>query len=105
MGEFIIMMRIANEHIKRNGVFVPMNERKSKELENEKEEVVDLFSFDDFNEEVFIDYVCVDCGCLDPVPEFIVGECSYELEPGESPVFVCPECNGDLVRKKESAEE
>ncbi|MBD2872922.1 hypothetical protein IDH41_30615 [Paenibacillus sp. IB182493] len=81
-----------------------MNERKDKERDDEKEEVAEMFSFDD-EEEVFIDYVCVDCGCVDPVPDFIVGECSYELEPGESPVFVCPECNGDLVRKKEPAEE
>lgn len=84
-----------------------MNERKDKERDNKKEEVAEIFSFDDDDdeEEVFIDYVCVDCGCLDPVPDFIVGECSYELELGESPVFVCPECNGDLVRKKEPAEE
>lgn len=82
-----------------------MNEKKGKEQDSEKVEVVELFSFDDDEEEVFIDYVCVDCGCLDPVPDFIVGECSYELGPGESPVFLCPECNGDLVRKKEPAEE
>ncbi|OMF38400.1 hypothetical protein BK133_02440 [Paenibacillus sp. FSL H8-0548] len=81
-----------------------MNERKGKKQDSEKEEAVELFSFDDEEEEVFIDYVCVDCGCLDPVPDFIVGECSYELGPEESPVFVCPECNGDLVRKKEPAE-
>lgn len=82
------------------------DKRKDNEQDNEKEEAVEIFPFDDDEEEeVFIDYVCVDCGCLDPVPDFIVGECSYGLKPGESPVFVCPECNGDLVRKKEPAEE
>ncbi|MGX4588426.1 hypothetical protein [Paenibacillus chitinolyticus] len=45
------------------------------------------FSFFDDEPEVFIDYVCVDCGCIDPVPEFVVGECAYDLEPGESPEF------------------
>ncbi|MEK3661772.1 hypothetical protein MKY19_07750 [Paenibacillus sp. FSL R5-0744] len=38
--------------------------------------------------EVWIDYVCVECGTVDPVPEFIVGECAYDLESGESPEFV-----------------
>lgn len=60
---------------------------------------------DDDEEEIFIDYISVDCGCLDPVPEFIVTECSYDLKPGEKPEFFCPECNGTLVRKKEPAEE
>lgn len=62
---------------------------------------IDLLNFDDDEPEVFIDYVCVDCGCIDPVPEFIVAECAYDLEPGEEPEFFCPECNGTLVRKKE----
>lgn len=51
--------------------------------------------------EVFIDYVCVDCGCIDPVPEFIVAECAWGDEDGEDPTFFCPECNGTLVRKEE----
>lgn len=54
--------------------------------------------------EVWIDYVCVECGELDPVPEFIVGECSYGLKAGESPEFFCPSCNGALVRKEEPAD-
>lgn len=84
-----------------------MNNRKGKEQDREekKEIEIDFDFFDEDEEEVFIDYVCVDCGCIDPVPDFIVGECSYDLEPGESPVFVCPECNGDLVRKEKLAEE
>lgn len=51
---------------------------------------IDFSLFDDDEPEVFIDYVCVECGCIDPVPEFIVAECAYD----------CPECNGTLVRKK-----
>lgn len=83
-----------------------MDKRENKEQAKVQEEAHKVYAFeDDEEEEVFIDYVCVDCGCLDPVPDFIVGECSYELGPGESPVFVCPECNGDLVRKKEPATE
>ncbi|MEF2247335.1 hypothetical protein [Paenibacillus sp. IITD108] len=82
-----------------------MGKRKGREQHSEEGKEIEIFSFDDDEEEVFIDYVCVDCGCLDPVPDFIVGECSYGLEPGESPVFVCPECNGDLVRKGKPAEE
>ncbi|CQR51316.1 hypothetical protein PRIO_6538 [Paenibacillus riograndensis SBR5] len=54
--------------------------------------------------EVWIDYVCVECGMVDPVPEFIVAECSYELEAGASPEFFCPVCNGTLVRKEEPAD-
>ena len=62
---------------------------------------MDLSCFDNDEPEVFIDHVCVECGCIDPVPEFIVAECAYDLEPGEEPEFFCPECNGTLVRKKE----
>ncbi|MNW28740.1 hypothetical protein D3C74_55780 [compost metagenome] len=62
---------------------------------------IDLSCFDNDEPEVFIDYVCVECGCIDPVPEFIVAECAYDLEPGEEPEFFCPGCNGTLVRKKE----
>jgi|GEM_PF-7013268 len=65
----------------------------------------DLSFWDDDEPEVFIDYVCVDCGCIDPVPEFIVTECAYDLELGEEPEFFCPECNGTLVRKKEPTEQ
>lgn len=38
--------------------------------------------------EVWIDYVWVECGTIDPVPEFIVAECSDGLEDGESPEFL-----------------
>jgi hypothetical protein len=42
----------------------------------------------------------VECGCIDPVPEFIVGEFSYDLEPGEEVEMFCPKCNGTMRRKK-----
>ncbi|WP_168123878.1 hypothetical protein [Paenibacillus sp. HB172176] len=84
-----------------------MNERKNnRQDEEEKGDMKEVFYFeDDDEEEIFIDYYCVDCGCIDPVPEFIVAECAYDLEPGESPEFFCPECNGTLVRKEKPAEE
>lgn len=41
---------------------------------------------------------------IDPVPEFIVAECAYDLETGESPEFVCPVCNGTLARKEVPAD-
>jgi DNA-directed RNA polymerase subunit RPC12/RpoP len=50
--------------------------------------------------DVFIDYVCIACGCIDPVPEFIVDECVWGDEDGEEPTFFCPECNGTMVRKE-----
>lgn len=78
-----------------------MDERKNKGQEHDDV----WYPFEEDEEEVFIDYVCEACGCLDPVPDFIVGECSYGLKPGESPVFVCPECNGNLVRKEKPATE
>lgn len=81
-----------------------MSERENKERDKTEKEEHYLFEDDD-EEEIFIDYICVDCGCLDPVPEFIVAECSYDLEPGDKPEFFCPECNGTLVRKKEPAKE
>jgi hypothetical protein len=56
-------------------------------------------------EQKFIDFKCVDCGCIDPVPEFIVGEFSWDLEDGEEVEMHCPECNGTMRRKKEEAED
>lgn len=50
--------------------------------------------------DVFIDYVCLECGCIDPVPDFIVDECSWGYEDGEEPTFFCPACNGTMVRKE-----
>jgi len=45
-------------------------------------------------------YVCVECGGIYPVPEFIVAECTYDLDARESQEVVCPACNGTLVRKE-----
>jgi hypothetical protein len=33
--------------------------------------------------EICIDFVCLACGCIDPVPEFIVSEFSYDLKKGQ----------------------
>ena len=82
-----------------------MSEDKRKEEELAKLNEGMENAFDDFlgldEPEVYIDYVCVDCGCMDPVPEFIVAECAMDMESGEEPEFFCPECNGTLVRKQE----
>jgi len=84
-----------------------MNEERRKAKEKTQDKVyedsleIDVAYFDDDEPEEFIDYVCVECGYIDPVPEFIVAECAYDLNPNEDPEFFCPECNGTLVRKKE----
>lgn len=76
--------------------------RREEELAKLNEGMED--SFDDFpgldEPEVYIDYIRVDCGCIDLVPEFIVAECAMDMEAGE-PEFFCPECNETLVRKQE----
>jgi hypothetical protein len=69
------------------------------DMENIDEEFLGL------NEpEIFIDFVCLACGCIDPVPEFIVGEFSYDLKKGQEVELFCPKCNGTMRRKKEKAE-
>ncbi|WP_438498558.1 hypothetical protein [Paenibacillus sp. IHBB 3054] len=81
--------------------------KKTQDPENEQDKLseVDLWNpWEEEEPEVWIDYVCVECGMMDPVPEFIVAECSYELEARESPEFFCPACNGTLVRKEEPAD-
>jgi len=87
-----------------------MDEKTRKEIqarmqaEFEKETIEELLGMND--PEVFIDHVCVECGFIDLVPEFIVAECAWGDEDGEEPTFFCPECNGTLVRKdKPKAEE
>jgi DNA-directed RNA polymerase subunit RPC12/RpoP len=81
---------------------------KARGEENEQDKAKELELWNPWEEEeepeIWIDYVCVECGLIDPVPEFIVAECSYELEAGESPEFFCPVCNGTLVRKEEPAD-
>ncbi|HEY0828608.1 MAG TPA: hypothetical protein VGE40_10970 [Bacilli bacterium] len=51
--------------------------------------------------EVFIDFVRLVCGCIDPVPEFIIDEFSWDLKKGEEVEMCCPKCNGTMIRKKE----
>jgi hypothetical protein len=83
---------------------------KNKEKKRVEKQQVDL-AFDDMgnaeeeflglNEpEVFVDFVCLSCGCIDPVPEFIIGEFSYDLKKGEEVEMFCPKCNGTMRRKK-----
>ncbi|HEX6922958.1 MAG TPA: hypothetical protein VF149_03975 [Bacillales bacterium] len=63
----------------------------------------DLFGLND--KEEIIMFQCVDCGGMDPVPEFVVGEFSFELEEGEEVEVECPKCNGTMRRAKEKAED
>lgn len=83
-----------------------MKKEEGQKREQDKEKELSLWDSweEEMEPEVWIDYVCVECGMFDPVPEFIVAECSYELEAGEFPEFFCPACNGTLVRKEEPAD-
>jgi len=65
--------------------------QKQRERESKKRQVVlvvddmenaeeDFLGLND--PEVFIDFICLACGCIDPVPEFIIGEFSYGLKKG-----------------------
>ena len=78
---------------------------KGEEKKADEQKEWDFGEFWEEEPEVWIDYVCEACGEPDPVPEFMVEECSYGLKAGESPEFVCPVCNGTLVRKEEPADE
>lgn len=51
-------------------------------------------------EEQMIEFQCMNCGAIDEVPEFIIGEFSYDLEEGEEVEMYCPECNGTTRRKR-----
>jgi hypothetical protein len=52
-------------------------------------------------EDQIIEFQCIDCGCIDEVPDFVVGEFSIDLKTGEEVEMVCPSCNGTLRIKKE----
>jgi hypothetical protein len=54
--------------------------------------------------EVYLDFECIECGCIDPVPEFIIGEFSVDLKKGEEVEMHCPECDGTMRRKKKVEE-
>lgn len=47
-----------------------------------------------------IEFQCIDCGSIDEVPAFVVGEFSVGLKEGEEVEMFCPECNGTIRRKK-----
>jgi hypothetical protein len=87
-------MRSMNENKTRNGEFVRMSEESKRKGKEERLDWwnEDILLDDDDEEEKFIDYVCTECGCIDPVPEFIVEECAWDYEEGE------------MIRKKEKAE-
>lgn len=52
-------------------------------------------------EDQIIEFQCIDCGCIDEVPDFVIGEFSVDLKTGEEVEMVCPSCNGTLRIKKE----
>jgi predicted RNA-binding Zn-ribbon protein involved in translation (DUF1610 family) len=77
-----------------------------KEKDQREEEAFDnlgdLEEFLGLNEkEEYISFQCIDCGCIDPVPEFIIDEFSYDLKDGEEVEMHCPKCNGTMRRAKE----
>ncbi|OKP89663.1 hypothetical protein A3842_04035 [Paenibacillus sp. P3E] len=57
--------------------------KKTEGQENERDKSREMEAWED-EPEVWIDYFWVECGTIDPVPEFIVAECSDGLEDGES---------------------
>lgn len=65
------------------------------------EEFESIENFLGMNEpDVMIDFECMECGCIDPVPDFIVDEFAFDLKQGEVVETVCPECNGTMREKK-----
>lgn len=72
--------------------------RKQHEMQEGLEEMDDFLGLNE--PDVLIDFECIDCGCVDPVPDFIVEECSYDLGPGEEVEMICPKCNGTMREKK-----
>ncbi len=55
--------------------------------------------------EARIPFECMACGCLDPVPAFVLDEFSWGLEKGEEVELCCPKCNGTMRRQKEGKAE
>lgn len=69
------------------------------EAPEDKQSLEDWFLGTD-EPEVYIDFQCIECGCIDPVPEFIIGEFSVDLKKGEEVEMHCPECDGTMRKKK-----
>jgi len=65
---------------------------------NDLGDLNELFGLNE--EDSIIEFQCVDCGCTDEVPAFIVGEFSVDLKEGEEVEMFCPECNGTIRRKR-----
>ncbi|WP_142247897.1 hypothetical protein [Alkalihalobacterium alkalinitrilicum] len=83
-----------------------MSEKKQDKQKLEEDDLFkDIGDWLDLSEkEEFIIFKCIDCGCIDQVPAFIIGEFSYDLEEGEEVELECPECNGTLRVASESPE-
>jgi hypothetical protein len=82
---------------------------KKRENQHSKEAFDDLGDLDDLlglnDKTETIAFQCIDCGCVDPVPDFVVGEFSYGLKKGEEVEMHCPACNGTMRRAKDLPEE
>jgi hypothetical protein len=78
--------------------------KRDKEKQGNKLPWDDLGDLDELlglnEEEPIIEFQCIDCGCIDEVPAFVVGEFSVGLKAGEEVEMFCPECNGTIRRKK-----
>ena len=53
------------------------------------------------NEEIkTITFKCTDCGKEDEVPDFVVGELSFDLKENEEVETVCPYCEGTMRKAR-----
>jgi hypothetical protein len=50
--------------------------------------------------EPIILFECIACGCVDPVPAFVLDEFSWGLKKGQEVKLCCPKCNGAMCRQK-----
>lgn len=41
-------------------------------------------------------FACANCGELDEVPAYLIGEFMVDKKPGEAVVLECPKCNGAM---------
>lgn len=87
------------------------DEKKRKESKSKLDKEIRFDDMDDLDEllglnekEPLIPFQCIACGCVDPVPAFIVSEFSWGLKKGEEVEMYCPKCNGTMREQKENAE-
>ncbi len=82
-------------------------EKKSKEKSKESDREIRFDDMGDLEElmglnvkEPLISFECIACGCVDPVPAFVLDEFSWGLKKGQEVELCCPKCNGTMRRQK-----